>query len=119
MSKALVAIVITYCLSLSAVCQSSREYQVGTITAVERTQGDSNAPSEAKSYDVSVQVDGTVYVVRYKDSHAVTPVRYATGGNVVVLVGEETIRYNDIMGVSHELPIVSRKFVNVSQARAE
>jgi hypothetical protein len=36
-------------------------------------------------------------------------VKYAAGRELLVLVGEETIRYNNILGQSLEVPIVSRK----------
>jgi hypothetical protein len=36
-------------------------------------------------------------------------VRYAAGRGILVLVGKETITYNDLLGQSHEVPIVSRK----------
>ena len=98
------------CLSiLAAVCQSMPEYQVATIIAVERNRDGGNVSSEATSYDISVRVNGTVYVVRYKDPLALNTVEYAAGREVLVLVGEKTITYNDILGRSFEVPIVSCK----------
>jgi hypothetical protein len=117
--KVLITLVVTGCLTLPAVCQSAPKYQVATILAVERARDASDASSQSQSYDVSVQVDGTVYVVRYKDPHNFSSVAYAVGGNVLVYIGEGTIKYNDILGVSHEVPIVSRRLAQVSHALTE
>ena len=116
MTKMLITLVVTGCLTLPAVCRSAPKYQVATILAVERARDGSDTSSQSTSYDVSVQVDGTVYVVRYKDPNNLTTVPYAAGGNVIVCIGEKTIKYNDILGVSYEVPIVSRKPAQVSQA---
>jgi len=102
--------VILICLvSLPALCQSASKYQLGTITAVKPHQSGGDAGSDATSYDVSLKVGDTVYVVLYKPPLGMNTVNYATGREVLVLVGKNTITYNDIMGSSHEVPIVSRK----------
>jgi hypothetical protein len=36
-------------------------------------------------------------------------VRYAAGRELLVLVGKQTLTYNDLLGQSYEVPIVSRK----------
>jgi hypothetical protein len=54
-------------------------------------------------------VGDTVYVVLYTDSLGTNTVKYAAGRELLVLVGEKTIRYNNILGQSLEVPIVSRK----------
>lgn len=109
MTKALIAVVFVCCFTLPALCQSTRKYQVGTITAVERSRDGGNASSEPTSYDVSVQVNGTVYVVRYKDPLGSNIVEYAAGRDLLVFVGEKTITYNDMLGRSWDVPILSRK----------
>jgi formylmethanofuran dehydrogenase subunit A len=105
-----VLVVIFVCLStFSAVCQTASQYQVGTITAVKPHQAENAAGSDAGSYDVSLKVGGTVYVVAYKPPLGMNTVQYAAGRELLVLVGEKTIMYNDILGRSFEVPIVSRK----------
>jgi hypothetical protein len=105
-----VLVVIFMCLStLSAVCQTASKYQVATITAVKPHQTGDNANSDATSYEVSLKVEGTVYVVLYKPPLGMNTVQYAAGRALLVLVGEKTITYNDIMGRSFEVPIVNRK----------
>ena len=102
--------VILVCLStLSAFGQSSPKYQVGTITAVKPHQSAGDARSDATSYDVSLRVGETVYVVLYTPPLGMNTVNYAAGREVLVLVGKKTITYNDILGQSFEVPIVSRK----------
>jgi hypothetical protein len=105
---ALVAILV--CLAtLPAVCQSNSKYQVGTITAAERNRDGDNAASDRPSYDLSIQVNRTIYVVRYESEFGLNTVEYAAGRDLLVLVGEKTITYNDMLGHSHELPIISEK----------
>jgi hypothetical protein len=108
MFKLLCAICI--CLTaVSAVCQSAKKYQVGTITSVQPHQAASDAPSDVVSYDVSVKVADTVYVVLYTPPLNMNTVRYAAGRDLLVLVGTQTITYNDILGQSYEVPIMSRR----------
>lgn len=106
-SKLLCAICI--CLAtVSAFCQSTGKYQVGTITGVKLHQAAPNGASDVVSYDVSLKVDNTIYVVTYTPPLGMNTVRYAAGRDILVLVGKKTIAYNDILGQSHEVPIVSR-----------
>ncbi len=109
MSKAFVAILICWS-TLAALCQSAPKYQVGTITAVKpHPEGEGNeARSDPTSYDVSLQIDDTVYVVLYKPPLSTNTVKYAGGRSILVLVGENTITYNDMLGRSLEVPILSR-----------
>jgi hypothetical protein len=102
----------TICICLAAVpalCQSTSKYQVGTITSVKPHQAASHAPSDDVSYDVCVKVAGTVYVLLYTPPLGMNTVRYAAGRDILVLVGKQTITYNDLLGQSHEVPIVSRR----------
>jgi hypothetical protein len=136
MLRPLVATLI--CLAtLPAVCQSTSKYQVGTITAVERVRDGDSASSDGPTYDVSIQVDHTVYVVRYKPELALNTVEYAAGREVlvlvakrtvpfvefaaerevVILVSKKTITINDLLGRSHELPVISEKPGGASVAR--
>lgn len=101
-------VILVCLLTLSALCQSSSKYQVGTITDVKPHQS-AGVTSEGSSYEVSVRVGDTLYVLLYTPPLGTNTVKYAAGREVLVLVGKNTITYNDILGNSHELPIVSRK----------
>jgi hypothetical protein len=116
MMRALIAILVCMA-ALPVVCQSNSKYQVGTITAVERNRDGDNEASDRATYDLSIQVDRTIYVVRYKSEFGVNTVEYATGRDLVVLVGEKTITCNDMLGNSHEVPIISEKPATPTRTR--
>lgn len=102
--------VIVVCLStLPMFGELPSKYQVGTIIDVKVHQAAADASSDVVSYDVSLKVDGTIYVVLYTPPLGMNTVRYSAGRELLVLVGKKTITYNDILGSSLEVPIVSRK----------
>ena len=105
--------------SIPALCESggSAKYQVATVLAVNPHPSDANTDSSAPSYDVSVQIGNTVYVVLYTPRFGLQTARYAAGRQVLVLVGEKTLTYNDISGNTVEIPIVARKIVAAAPSR--
>ena len=105
-------LVCVFCICLatfSAFCQSTSKYQVGTITEVKVHQTAGSGASDAVSYDVSVKVGDTIYVVLYTPPLGEETVKYSAGRDLLVLVGKHTIRYNDILGQSFEVPIESQQ----------
>ena len=92
--------------TLPAFGQPARKYEVATITDV-KTHQDSD--SDLTRYDVSVKVGNTIYVVLYTPPLAMTTVKYAAGRELLVLVGKKAITYNDILGQSQEVPILSQR----------
>jgi hypothetical protein len=103
---------IVFCISLtmlSAFGQSVPKYQVGTITEVKTHQDAGGGATDPASYDVAVKVGDTIYVVLYTPPLGEATVKYAAGRELLVLVGKRTIRYNDILGQSFEVPIESLK----------
>ena len=110
----MVRLAIVFCISLtmfSAFGQSTSKYQVGTITEVKTHQDASGGATDPASYDVSVKVGDTIYVVLYTPPLREETVKYAAGRELLVLVGKSTIRYNDILGQSFDVPIESQKSV--------
>jgi hypothetical protein len=96
--------------ALPAFCQSTSKWQVGTITEVKVHQtAEKVGSSEAASYDVSVKVGDTMYVVLYTPPLHEETVKYAAGRDLLLFVGKSTIRYNDILGRSYEVPIESQR----------
>ena len=89
-------------------CQSASKYQVGTITAVKTHEAPEGAVSDRVSYDVSVKVGATTYVVLYTPPLGEETVKYSAGRDLLVLVGKRTIRYNDLLGQSFDVPIESQ-----------
>lgn len=109
MLKSLLMILIC-AIALPAFSESSAKYEVATILDVEPHQsaGDSSSSAVAR-YDVSVRVGDTIYTVLYTDTLGTSTVRYVAGRQALVHVGKNTITYNDILGRSQELPIISKK----------
>ena len=94
-------------LTFAQTSATSSRYQPATIMQVKPHQsGGISTPGEAV-YEVSVKVNGTIYVVLTKSPPEGT-ILYATGRELLVRVGENTITWNDILGQSHEVPIISR-----------
>jgi hypothetical protein len=100
--------VMCVCLAIFPLCvQAQPRYEVATILDV---QVHEDSPSDVVRYDVSVEVGGTIYVVLYTPAAADgNSARYAAGRELLVLVGEKTITYNDMLGQSWEVPIVSQR----------
>src|SRR5258708_31073771 len=93
----------------SAFGQSASKYQVGTIIEVKVHHGAGSAASDAASYDVSIKVGDTIYLVLYTPALREETVKYAAGRDLLVLVGKRTISYKDILGQSFDVPIESQR----------
>ena len=104
----LVRIVCISLVVLSSYGQPAQNYQVAVIVGVKPHQAKTDESSDVTRYDVSLKIAGTVYVVLYTPPLGVGTVKYAEGRNILVLVGEKTISYNDLLGQSFEVPIISR-----------
>ena len=88
--------------------QSTSKYQVGTITEVKAHQTAGSGASDVATYDVSVKVGDTIYVVLYTPPLGEIMVKHAAGRDLLVLVGKNKITYNDILGQSNDVPIESQ-----------
>jgi len=82
---------------------------VGTIIEVKTHQDAAVGAADSASYDVSIKVGDSIYVVLYTPPLGEKTVKYAAGRELLVLVGKRTIRYNDILGQSFEVPIERQK----------
>ena len=103
-------VVVTLCLlTLAALGQSTSKYQVAFITEVKARQVAGDSASDTTIYDVSVKVGDTIYVVLYTQPLGELPPRYARGRELLVLVGKNTITYNDMLGRSLQVPIESQR----------
>ena len=103
-------VVVTLCLlTLAALGQSTSKYQVAIITEVKPRQAAGDGASDPTSYDVSVKVGDTMYVVLYTQPLGELPAKYATGHELLVLVGKNTITYNDMLGRSLQVTIKSQR----------
>jgi hypothetical protein len=102
--------IICVCLvALPALAQSEASYQVATILDVKTHQSLETGTADTAKYDVSLKVGDTIYVVLYTPPFGIDTVKYKTGRNLLVQIGEAAITYNDLLGQSMEVPIISRK----------
>jgi hypothetical protein len=96
-------------LTFPALCQSTSKYQVAIINEIKQRQAAGDDASNFTSYDVSVKVGDTIYVVLYTQPLGELPPKYARGHELLVLVGKNTITYNDMLGRSLQVPIESQR----------
>ena len=87
---------------------TSSTYQPATIVEVRPHQSPGGSNPDDVLYEVSAEVGRTLYVVLTPSPSPSGAIRYAVGREVLVHVGEKTITWNDIMGQSHEVPILRR-----------
>ncbi|MGB8769745.1 MAG: hypothetical protein WCC92_09025 [Candidatus Korobacteraceae bacterium] len=86
----------------------SSTYQPATIIGVSPHQSPGASNSDDALYEVSAVVGRTVYVVLTPSPLPSGAITYAVGREVLVHVGNNTITWNDILGRSYEVPIISR-----------
>ena len=116
MSKLLLRILIALITLLPALVlaqssSTSLTYQPATIIAVNPHPSAGNLNPDGALYEVSVKVNRTLYVVVTKSPSPSGSIQYSVGREVLVKVGDDTITWNDIMGESHEVPIISRTLI--------
>ena len=105
----LIVVIALGLLTLAAFGESTSKYQVALITEVKARQAAGDSASDATSYDVSVKVGDTIYVVLYTPALGELPPKYETGRELLVLVGKKAITYNDMLGQSLQVPIESQR----------
>jgi hypothetical protein len=109
MLRRLIPVLALCLMTLPALCQSASKWQIATITEVKPRPAAGEDVADAVTYDVTVKVGDTIYVVRYSNPAGEIPPRYAAGRDLLVFVGKTTISYNDMLGRTLEVPIVSQK----------
>jgi hypothetical protein len=87
------------------------KYQPGTITVVTPHKGAAAGDAAVTSYDISIKVGNTVYVVLYAPPPGTYGTAYTQGTDLLVLVGDNTITFNDPAGISRQVPILSKTAV--------
>jgi hypothetical protein len=103
-----VAIISLCLLPLAVVAQVQSEYQIATIVSVKPHQTSTTAAPDSKSYDVTLRVGDLELVVLATPPGGAVTIKYAAGRQVLILVGDKTITYNDLLGRSFDAPILSR-----------
>jgi hypothetical protein len=103
-------VILISTLALPVVSQTaSPKYEPGMILAVKPHHANPGQDSSARLYDISVRVGNTIYVVLYSQPAGTTSPEYRRGLDLPVLVGRNTIKFNDMLGRPRELPILSRQ----------
>jgi hypothetical protein len=107
--RKLLVMILMVLLAVPAFCQSSStKYQPGTIIAVKPHPGDSGTNSSVTRYDVSIKIGNILYTVLYSPPPGSYGSKYAAGRELLVLVGDKTLTFNDTLGDSRKVPIISR-----------
>jgi hypothetical protein len=109
MRKIVSAVVLCGVAILAGRQTTSSKYQHGTIMAVKAHHASEGDAAAARRYDISVKVGNTIYVVLYTQPPGTISPEYRAGLDLPVLVGSTTIKFNDQLGRSRELPILSRR----------
>jgi len=79
--------------------------------AVKARQSPGQADTDVTQYDVSVQVGSTSYVVLYEPPQGSNTVKFTAGIELLVLVGNNTLTFNNASAERTEVPILSRETV--------
>lgn len=94
----------------SGICQSTKDdWQLATILAIKEDKAAAHEYPPATRYDISLKVNGTIYVIRYTPPPGTYGMQFAAGHQKLVHVGDQTITFNDQLGRPRQAPIVSRK----------
>ncbi len=120
-------VAVTLLFSLVMVASSfgqsaSAKWQVATIMEVKaHPAAAGEVTSEEVRYDITLRVGNTEYVVLYvpPDGTLKEIVKYRLGIDGLVLVGADTIKYNDMLGTTREVPILSRRTVAAKSPKKE
>ncbi len=76
--RRLIAVIALCLLTFPALCQSTSKCQVATITEVKPHPAAGDDASDPITYDVSVKVGDTIYLVRYTQPLGELPAKYAS-----------------------------------------
>lgn len=89
-----------------------RKYQSARILKITKQQDSASkksGDSSVERYEVSLRVKDTDYLALYTPAPGAHGFQYLAGMDILVLVESDTITFNDILGRSIKIPIISRK----------
>ena len=92
---------------------SSAKWEVATIMAVKAHPPAKGDDANTVRYDVTVRVGNAEYIVLYAPPDGIDKelVLSRLGIDGLVLVGKDTIKYNDDLGNTQEVPIISHRAI--------
>jgi hypothetical protein len=111
MMRAILGFVMVCAVTVALAQTPSSQYQNASIVKMAEHQESVTAKSgEAPPvrYDVSLRVKDTVYVVLFTPPPGTYGAQYMTGMDLLVLVEEKTVTFNDMLGRSFTAPIISQ-----------
>jgi hypothetical protein len=86
------------------------DYHLATIAKVERHVPTSTTPKDdVVRYDIELNVGDTTYVVLLTPDHSSRSVEYVAGRNVMVSVGQKTMKFKDLLGRTKQAVILSSR----------
>ncbi len=91
--------------TVSGLSQSTSAYTVGTITAVVPHQTATNTDTHTSSYDVTLKIGDTLYLVLYTPQYGMETARFATGREASLLVGTQTIKLTTCSEAVQKCPL--------------
>ena len=103
------ALIAFLCITMQKSSAEKKVWQAGTILEVKAhpsKSGDSYGPQK---YDISLQVGRTIYVVLYAPKEEMPELEFYVGMARTVLVEDEFVTFNDLLGHTHPMRIVSSK----------
>lgn len=110
MRKAIaLAVMCAAWLPIFAQSRESESWTVGTILDVQERPGAKAVEASAGTYDVSVKVGDTIYVVLYVAPAGREGLQYRVGRELPVLVRGKTLVFTDVRGDVKKVPILSHK----------
>jgi hypothetical protein len=89
-----------------------QKYQSATVLDAKEHQGpipDNAGDASITRYDITIRVKDTEYVVLYTPRPGTHGFQYMNGTTMLVLVKDNTVTFNDILGRSMTAPILSQR----------
>lgn len=103
-------IIMTLCFAaVVSFAQNKKTWQAGTILEVKTHDAAPENDQGAKQYDISVKVGKKIYVVLYTLREDQAEPEFYVGMARTVLVEGDTLKFNDLQGRTHSMPILSCK----------
>ena len=108
MRKTLCILLMCAFIASAAAQSTNSKNQPGLIVSVKQHPEQNVASDAPKRYDIAIKVGSTIYSLLYTPPPGTYGFQYSAGQELLVSVGPKTITYNDMLGKSRTVPIVSR-----------
>ncbi len=92
-------------IATAAMCQSDSGYKAAQLLDVKPHQ----PATTQKSYDLTVKMENTIFIVLYEPPDGSNLIESKTGQDFIAKVDGDIMKVNDLLGQSHSLKILSRK----------